>query len=100
MASNSKKNNRKNSIDDIVLNGVLMVIERHNDDVWMGTMTELNSALVRVLGRRRSEVLPGSPGALRVVMDRVVNRLRNRSVSVRFGRKTDHTRTRFVKFTR
>lgn len=103
MASNSKTNTRRipvaSSINDTVLNSILTVVDSKNARVWVGTMTELKSALGRVLGRRRS-VLPGSPGALRVVINRVVNRLRNRGVSVRFLRTTDHARTRLVRFAR
>ena len=104
MASNSKTSTRECSsqisIDDVVLNSILTVVERHDARVWQGTMTELNSALARVLGRRRSTVLPGSPGALRTVTNRVINRLRSRGISVRFVRTTDHTRTRLVRFAR
>jgi hypothetical protein len=100
MASNSKTNTTNINVDDVVLNGILEVLKKSNVKVWSGTMTELNSALVRVLGRKRSEILPGSPGALRTVTNRVVNRLRNRKVSVKFVRTTDHTRTRLVRFTR
>ena len=96
MASNSKKEN----VHDVVLNGVLQVVNSHSKDTWMGTMTDLNSALGRILGRKRATVLPGSPGALRVVLNKVINRLRNRKLSVKFLRSTDHTRTRLVKFAR
>ena len=67
---------------------------------WTGTMTNLMSAIKKVSNRRERNMLPGSPSALRLVINRVVNRLRNRGIGVRFGRTTDHTRTRFVKFSR
>lgn len=95
MTSNSKENSAKISTDNAVLNGVLMMVDNDN---WLGTMTDLNSVLVKVLGKKNSKMLPGSPGALRVVLNRIVNRLRSRGVSVRFGRTSDHTRTRYVKF--
>jgi hypothetical protein len=100
MASKRVTRTTQINVDDVVLNGILTVVERHDNRVWLGTMTELTSALVRVLGRRRSEVLPGSPGALRTVTNRVINRLRSRGISVRFVRTTDHTRTRLVRFAR
>lgn len=99
MTSNSKVN-VSNNVDEIVLSGVLSVLNNHNKKMWSGTMTQLNSALVKVLARKESKMLPGSPSALRVVMNRVVNKLRNRKVSVKFTRTTDHTRTRLVRFTR
>lgn len=96
MTLNSKKNM---SVDDMIVDGVLDVLDSHRDSVWLGTMTDLNSALVRVLGRKDSKVLPKSPSSLRVVLNRVANRLRNRSVGVRFIRSSDHSRTRYVRFT-
>jgi molybdopterin biosynthesis enzyme MoaB len=100
MASKSKTNVARTNVDDVVLTGIIEVLRRNNRRVWSGTMTALNSALTRVLGRKRAEILPGSPGALRTVTNRVVNRLRNRRVSVRFVRTTDHARTRLVRFAR
>lgn len=88
------------NVDDVVFNSVLSFLSRQNVRSWTGTMTELSTGLTRVAGRKVSSVLPGSPSALRVVLNRVANRLRNRKVGVRFGRTTDHTRTRYVRFTR
>jgi hypothetical protein len=88
------------SIDDVVFGSVLSFLDRQNVRTWTGTMTDLSTGLVRVSGKKISSVLPGSPSALRVVLNRVVNRLRNRKIGVRFGRTTDHTRTRYVRFTR
>lgn len=96
MVSNSKENSIQN---DLILNGILKLVENKNSE-WSGTMTELGSALAKILGKKNSNVIPGSPGALRVVINRVINRIRNRSVSVRFGRTPDHTRTRYVRFSR
>ena len=104
MAFISKTNGRRssvtNNVEDIVCLGVSSIMERHNAFTWTGTMTELTTALNRVLSKRQRTLLPGSPGALRVVINSVVNRLRNRGIGVRFGRTSDHTRTRFVRFAR
>lgn len=97
MAYNSSK---IMSVDDSVLNGVLSIIQGSNKRMWSGTMTELGTNLIKVLTKKQSEMLPGSPGALRVVLNRVINRIRNRKVSVKFARTTDYMRTRIVKFTR
>lgn len=90
----TEKESQEVSVDDIVVNGVVSVMD--NNQEWTGTMTDLMSTLGRTLGRRTT--LPGSPSALRVVLNRVVNRLRCRGVSVRFGRTKDHARTRYVRF--
>ncbi len=86
-------------INEIVFRGVTSIMEGQSGSVWTGTMTNLTTALNRVLSRRQRTLLPGSPAALRVVINKVTNRLRNRGIGVRFGRTTDHTRTRFVRFT-
>ena len=89
---------KTNLVDNLVLNGVLKVLNKDNSS-WIGTMTELNKALAKAVGNQ-SKHLPGSPSALRIVLNRVVNRLRNRKVSVKFARTNDHVRTRYVRFTR
>jgi hypothetical protein len=94
MASISKTN----IVDDVITRGVNSIVERQTRGTWIGTMSELNTALNRVLSKKQRTLLPGSPGALRVVINRVANRLRNRGIGVRFGRTTDHSRTRFVRF--
>lgn len=88
-----------NNVEEIVLRGIISIMER-NMSVWTGTMTNLTTALNRVLSQRQRTRLPNSPSALRVVINRVVNRLRSRGIGVRFGRTTDHSRTRFVRFAR
>lgn len=93
-------NKTQTSNDEVVLNGVLaMAAANKSATPWTGTMTQLKDTLIKVMGRKDGKLLPQSPSALRVVLNRVVNRLRNRKISVKFGRTTDHTRTRFVKFT-
>ncbi len=99
MVRNSKTN-RSNNVEEIVLRGVTSIIETQRLNPWKGTMTNLTAALNRVLSQHQRTLLPNSPSALRLVINRVVNRLRNRGISVRFGRTTDHTRTRLVTFVR
>jgi len=104
MANNSKTNARRNTainnVDDIIFRSVSSIMERQTDGIWIGTMTDLGTALNRVASKKQRTMFPGSPGALRVVINRVVNRLRNRGIGVRFVRTTDHARTRLVRFTR
>jgi hypothetical protein len=101
MALNSKRNTAVTELNNIVYRGISTIVERQKIvGIWKGTMSELSTALNRVLSKRQRTFLPGSPGALRTVINRVVNRLRNRGIGVKFGRTTDHMRTRFVRFTR
>lgn len=95
MASNNRENGQ---LSDVILTGVLALLNRRSSGEWAGTMSELDSSLVRVLGKKVPENWPASPSALRVALNKTVNRLRVRSVAVRFGRSTDHMRTRYVKF--
>ena len=92
--------NKVSTTDALVLDRVQSVLENQVEGTWIGTMTELSTAIVRVSSKKQRTMLPGSPGALRVVINRVVNRLRNRGIGVRFVRTTDHGRTRLVRFTR
>jgi len=96
MTSNSNINNT----DNTVLNGALLVISKAKDGIWNGTMTDLNSAMRKVVIGKKGDIsgMPRSPSSLRVVLNRIINRLRSRGVSVKFGRTTDATRTRHVEF--
>lgn len=89
-----------NEVNEVMIRGIISVMRGQSGSIWTGTMTNLTTALNRVLSQRQRTIIPGSPGALRVAINRVVNRLRNRGVGVRFGRTTDHARTRYVRFTR
>jgi hypothetical protein len=93
MASNTETN-----VNDLVLNGVLTVISNHES--WTGTMTQLGAAIRKVTERSNRKMLPGSPSALRVVLNRVLNRLRTRKVRATFGRTPDHARVRYVQFSK
>ena len=87
-----------NETDEVIFRGVTSVVSQ-TGGIWKGTMTNLTTALNRVLSQRQRTLLPRAPGALRVVINRIANRLRNRGIGVRFGRTTDHARTRYVRFT-
>lgn len=99
MASKSKKNSRELTSDEIVFRGIKSIVRQSKS--WSGTMTRLSTAISEIkLTAAEKQVMPKSPSALRVVLNRVVNRLRSRGISVKFGRTTDHSRTRFVRFAR
>lgn len=82
---------QKALINDGLLNG-------KSKSTWVGTMTELHSAMMRVAGRKNSRQLPQSASSLRVVLNRVINRVRCRGITVNFSRSTDYNRTRLVTF--
>lgn len=96
MTSNSKVSVSKNDVSNALFNGVRMMLKRRSTP-WVGTMTELNDSLQNRVSSMPGN-WPGSSSALRVALNRVVNRLRNAGVSVHFTRSTDHTRTRLVEF--
>jgi len=85
-----------NDVNEIVFRGIVSVLSSHGN--WSGTMTGLSKALNRVLSKHQRTLLPSSPSTLRLVTNKVINRLRNRGISVKFGRTPDKMRTRFVKF--
>lgn len=92
------------TVDDVVVNSVLEVLLGYGlmtkgaRTEWTGTMTDLRSELVKVVGRKNAATLPQSASALRVVLNRVVSRIRCRGVTVKFTRSTDSSRTRLVRF--
>jgi hypothetical protein len=88
----NRNTNNQNNTNDRIVNGITQMIT--NAGTWHGTMTQLN----RELGRKSKRPAVKSPYTLRIVLNRVVNRLRARGISVRFGRANDRIRTRFVKF--
>ncbi len=94
MASNERENSQ---LSDVIITGIQTLLNRRNSGTWAGTMTELNDSLTKVLGRKIPENWPASASALRVVLNKTVNRLRVRKVAVRFSRSNDHMRTRNVK---
>lgn len=100
MVLNSKTKSRKSDINEVVFSAVSSVVKKHKVSTWVGTMTDLSAAISKVISKKQKTLLPGSPSALRVALNRVVRRLRSKGIAVKFGRTTDHNRTRFVKFAR
>jgi hypothetical protein len=90
-------NNTNNEINEIIFNGILSMLEKQSEYNWIGTMTNLSTDLNRILNKKQRALMPGSPSALRIVINKVINRLRNRGVSIKFGRTNS---TRFVSFSR
>lgn len=88
------------NVSEVVFTKINTVVSSQSGSNWVGTMTNLMSALNRVSSKRQRLILPKSPSALRLVINRVANRLRSRGIGVKFGRTPDHARTRFVKFSR
>ena len=86
----------------VVVNSVVKFLnsmKNINQNVWTGTMTSLDANLRRVMGKSLPENWPGSPSALRVVLNRSVNKLRNKKIRVQFDRLSDRARTRIVQIT-
>jgi hypothetical protein len=86
-------------VDELVFTKVNTIMQGQSGSNWTGTMSKLMTALNKVSSKSQRKTLPGSPSALRVVINRIANRLRNTGLGVKFGRTTDHTRTRYVRFT-
>jgi hypothetical protein len=86
-------------VNELVFTKMNMFMGNQAGSNWTGTMSKLLTVLNKISSKNQRETLPGSPGALRIVINRIANRLRNRGIGVRFARTTDHARTRYVKFT-
>ena len=83
-----------NTMSETVRTRILDLLNRQEEGSWVGTMTELRSAM----GFSRSKNFTTNPSILRRVVNTVAYSLRKQGVSVKFGRSTDHMRTRFVSF--
>ena len=88
------RNNRKR--EEVVLNAVLSFVS--SNPTWIGTMTALRNRLVKIVGKSSLNDLPRSASTLRAALNRMVNRIRVRKISVKFGRTRDHAGLKFVKF--
>lgn len=87
--------NMNEDVSEVLFSSIFSVVKDRSE--WMGTMTDLNTTLTKKIGAKNvPETWPGSPSALRVALNKVVNRIRNKGVSVKFVRTPDHTRTRLV----
>lgn len=82
--------------NDVVLQGVLKVC--HSS--WHGTMTELLTSLKKVSTKQERSKLPVTPSNLRLVLNRIINRIRNKKISLSFYRLPDYNRTRYVDMSR
>ncbi len=91
--NNRSYNSNKNTADNIVLNAVLKTI---NNGSFQGTMTSLSKQISKNVNKEEVNSLPRSPSSLRQTINRIVNRLRARGISVKFSRTTDHAHARIV----
>jgi hypothetical protein len=96
MTLNSKTNQVRNEVSNTIFSSVRSIVARRTTP-WVGTMTELGETIENRVSVPKN--WPGSASALRVAFNRVINRLRNAGVSVRFTRSTNHMRTRLVVLT-
>lgn len=86
MAYNSNTNER-NLVSKLVVTGVKSIVNSKSQ--WVGTMSDLNLAIVSKLGSKVPSNWPASPSALRIVLNRVIRRVRAEGISVRFSRSRD-----------
>lgn len=87
-------NKAYNEVDNLVVSNLATFAQANS--IWTGTMTDLSNELIKLVGRKNKEQLPGSASALRKVIDRNIGRIRNRKVSVKFTRTIDRSRTRLI----
>ena len=82
--------------ENVILNAVLDLVRNSDDEVWFGTMTNLRASILGAVSKDDVVIIPKSASALRVVLNRVVNRLRVRKISVKFGRNHFDKYVRFM----
>jgi hypothetical protein len=82
-------------LSEAIQTRIITLLDRKNGS-WNGTMTDLNAAITSGLRKTAPSFWPGSPSALRRVMNVVAPRLRRAGVRVQFTRDSSHFRTRIV----
>lgn len=85
MALNSNTKMVK-QVDNMVLKGIVTFLKSQKTNKWTGTMTDLSSNVRKNLSKDELSMMPKSPSALRVVVNRIVNRIRNNRIGVKFTR--------------
>jgi|SRR5579885_2450889 len=94
----NREETMKVEVENTLVKSVISMLEKRSTP-WVGTMTDLNGIVMKTVKKTGvPSSWPRSPSALRVVLNRVVNRIRNQGVSVRFVRSADHERNRLVVF--
>jgi hypothetical protein len=86
----------KTTRENVILNAVIDLVRDSDDEVWFGTMTQLRTSILKTVSKDDIVNIPGSASALRVVLNSVVNRLRVRKISVKFGRNHFDKYVRFM----
>lgn len=98
MASIKQVKSVKNNVSELIVSGVISILNRRTSKSWTGTMTQLDETLHRTLRGKADDVLPGSPSALRIAINKTVRKLSKNNIKVKFSRATDRNRTRYVEF--
>lgn len=80
---------------NVIIKHISSIVGRRSTP-WVGTMSQLNEAIVRNARGKLPEGWPGSPSALRVAINGTLNKLRSEGVRVTFSRNNDYNRTRLV----
>lgn len=101
MKSNKTRKQSKSTVDQAVATTIatriVSLLNRRENGTWKGTMTDLNRVITA--GRTPIEEWPGSPGALRRVINYIRPALVRAGVRMNFSRTPDRIRTRLVTFT-
>lgn len=87
--NNTTRPNIDRTVVQSIKQQVITLLDTAKNGQWIGTMTDLS-------GKIRTGIR--SPSYLRRVLNVAVPSIRNAGVSVKFGRTTDHSRTRYVRF--
>lgn len=74
----------KANIDTEIMNAIIALLDKKNE--ISDTMTGFQNKLVKKISKRLRDRFPKSPAALRVVFNRISNKLRSRGISVVFSR--------------
>lgn len=78
--------------------GIVNLISRRKDGIWVGNMSELDKALRGVISVKKITNWPSSPSVMRRVVNNTIYNLRRGGIGITFSRSPDYMRKRIVEF--
>jgi hypothetical protein len=81
------------AVDDMVLNAVVSYLS--NVSEVKNTITNITKAMISNMPNKERKMFPTHPATVRVILNRITNRLRSRGITIQFSRGSDSMRTRF-----
>ena len=77
---------KQKTVDNIILNAVQNVVSKRGDKGIDATLTQVQKTIYTNISKEDRKILPKSPSSLRIVLNRIINRLKVRGIRLNFTR--------------